>query len=307
MPDATPPKLTLLLLATEDQFPGITGVDRMTWAEAQMSGHESFGLFDRIVATPPQFPASRDGHRRQQMTESLVRRVAGGAEVVFLLPPWVENVASPPSPFHRAEYLLRDVTGARLEHRLDPNAVPLVFDPAAPPRLRSFLARHKPDAVVRVLADPFGFGPLVPHAVLAGFAHLDEDPCVVAGFPGSGMWLVLPWRPDDALVDVLALLDDAAVLRQARDERTAQVPGGAALVRAPLRQVRPDPTTAIGKLLARLEKANGRFVGIGREAHKDVSRLRKMYGIRIETARDARRRGVELPKGKTGYRLGPPD
>ena len=246
----------------------------MTWAEAEIGGYESFGRFDRIVVTPPQFPDRQGEHRRAQMIRALIRRLAGGAHAVFLLPPVVEGGVGSPSLFHRAEDLLREVTGARLEDRLDPNAVPLVFDPAAPRRLRRYLARHSPDVVVRVPADPLGFGPLVAHTVLAGFAHLDEDPCAVVGFPGNGAWLVLPWRPnggeDDALVDVLALLDDAGDLRSAHDRAQATPLRGANGGRAQRLLDRPTPGSKIGKLLARFERAEGKFIVISREEDNNV-------------------------------------
>ena len=314
MPDAPPPELTLLLLATEAQFPALARVEQMTWTDAEMSGFGRFGLFDRIIATPPEFPAPGRDHHRPEMVRALRRRIEGGAHTVFLVPPFSKFVPGPkPEPissFHRADDVLRETTGARIRERPEPKAVPLVFDSAAPPALEAFLRRYPPDVVVRVPRDPLGLEPQIPHIHLAGFARIQEDPCVVAGFPGDGMWLVLPWNPHDfderEIFEVLALLDDTADLRTVLERRWEAARNAQRRSTTATTREFPTPDSAIGGILELLQRAGTGFTTVAAGQRTDIRRLRDL-GIRIESARDARARGASVPKGVIGYRIRPPE
>ncbi len=304
-------KTLVLQTGGEGRLP-ISGVEVMEWAEAQQDGHERFIKYDRFVCFPPLYPKHGDTDpepRRLQMFLTLERRIGKGGIAIFLIPP---READRDGALSAASALVQEVTGAQVDPYTKPADLRVACTDDCPPRLEAHLDAHRPDAIVQVPADGLGLGPAVRNTVLAGFERPTEAPCAVAGYPGEGAWMVLPWRGSTEkqadVADVLALLDDLVVLRANEEARCAALFKEAVKAGGKPLHGRPGPQTAIGLVLAQLENAPpGAFVPLSRTEAKNVPRLRRRYEYRIESAKEARLRGVVVPGDACGYRLRPPE
>ncbi len=212
----------LLLCRSPDELEA-TGFDcdSCSWAEAQQDGQLGFARYDRFLCLPAVFPADVVEHGREEMCSRLRRRMRAGALVVLFVPEANLTSEGVDEGWSRARFVVEQVTGVRLDAVARGSSARVDVASDCPAGIQDHLSHNHPGCRFEVDQNVPPMAISEDESVsLAGFESALEEPCAVAGFPGEGAWLVLPWSPRERsagdMKALLTLFEDLSSLRSQR-------------------------------------------------------------------------------------------
>jgi hypothetical protein len=232
------------------------------------------------------------------MASTIAERIADGALAVFYVPSWKPGRDGVDEAWNRSAWVVEAITGVKLEPLIGRVGLRIAAAPDCPPAIVGLFERAHASYELRLRVD--GLGASVDHRVLGAIESPTGIPCAVAGFPGTGAWLILP---SDASAHVALECGAAAGLLDVLEGMRPPAPlkRGAGRRRA---QARPRAGTKLDEALLALERAPvGAFVGI--RDRKAIEKLKAKYKVKIESVADARERRAKVPPDMKGYRLIP--
>ena len=189
----------------------VSGVEEMTWSDAEQGGYLRFARYSRFLCGPAGPRSGGDVMRQQILADRLAGQIQRGALAIFLVPP-AEGESD--YAWHESLSVVERVTGVVLEPvpktlKLKPH-----FESTCPDALRSFIGDepiHYSPGRLRAWAPKIYAAPVRVDSS-GGDAH------VIGGLPGSGAWLLLPCaRRWLTAGDVSQLLDVTCALQTWRE------------------------------------------------------------------------------------------
>ena len=199
----------------------------LDWADAQQEGRHLVARFRRILALPAAFPPEVHEHEREALCVALRRCIERGGLGIFLVPESDLPASTPDVAWNRARFVLERVTGLRLNRVGAGHPGPFHVEPTVAPEVAAHLETHRAQWTLDLEAGPLGT-PVCPDPtrVLAGYGKPVDEPSVVAGFPGQGAWMLLPWPRGGAtpgeIEALLPLLDTLQSVLRAHLEQEAR-------------------------------------------------------------------------------------